>query len=233
MRSHRSSRAGGFTLIEALITITILVLATAVVIPSLSKTSLAELRSTAGKVAGTVRATYDRAALGGRIHRLAFDFKTQTIKVEVDNSASTSSGGLMKMVAALSNRSGAPSPQDALKGLNKTEGEKGTVDTVPPPRQVLALFGGSEGDDPSSGIGRFADAGHTLKLPEEVHLMDVWIEGMRQPIADGTAYLQFFPGGYTENSLIHLTTTDGTVFTVKVEALSGSTSIVGSYVEGR
>jgi prepilin-type N-terminal cleavage/methylation domain-containing protein len=227
--------AAGFTLLEAMVTLVIFALAAAVVVPSMSKSSLAELRSNAGKVAGTVRATYDRAALGGRIHRLAFDFKTQSIRVEFDNSGGANTGGLMKMVAALARHGDGtkPTPQDALKGLKPADGEKGGAEPVPPPRQVLALLGATEADDSSTGLGRFADAGHTLTLPEDVHLMDVWVEGMSQPLADGTAYLQFFPGGYTENALIHLTTTEGTVFTVKVEALTGGTSIVGSYVEGR
>src|SRR5512133_1127882 len=76
--------ARGFTLIEVMVTLVILVLAAAVVVPAISKTSLGELRSTCAKVAGTVRATYDQAALNGKAHRLAFDLKAQVIKIKIN-----------------------------------------------------------------------------------------------------------------------------------------------------
>ncbi len=229
----------GFTLIEVMVTLVILVLAAAVVIPSIAKTRLAELRSNAAKVAGTVRATYDQAALGGRSYRIAFDVDKQQLRVEVDKSQVQGGKGLMALAGMLKGGGGppgapAPTPASALKDLGKA-GESGSkVDQVQPPKELLGLLGGGAGDDPTAaGLADFQSAGHDLSLPSDAHLMDVWIEGMNQPAAEGVAYLQFWPGGYTQDALIHLSDTEGTVFTVEVSALTGSTRIFDSYVEAK
>ncbi len=236
---RRAATSGGFTLIEVMITLVVLVLAVAVVIPAVSKTSLAELRANAGKVAGTVRATYDQAALGGRSYRIAFDIDKQQLRVEVDKSRVQGGKGLMALAEMMKGGGGTPgaappTPASALKDLGKA-GESGSkVEQVQPPKELLGLFGGGAGDDPTAaGLADFESAGHDLSLPSDAHLMDVWIEGMNQPAADGVAYLQFWPGGYTQEALIHLADNEGTVFTVEVSALTGSTRILDSYVEAK
>jgi len=227
--------ARGFTLIETMVTLVILVLAAAVVVPAISKTSLGELRSTCAKVAGTVRATYDQAALTGKSHRLAFDLKAQVIKVEVDKGREGGgTAGLMALADIMSAGPGAdrPTPQDTLKGLGKSPDPKGkAVDEVQPPKELLALLGGTTDDTTAVGLAEYAPAGHDLKMPQDVRLLSVWVEGMSQPATEGVVYLTFYPGGHTEPALIHLTTKEGTVFTVRVEALTGDTAIADSYLE--
>jgi general secretion pathway protein H len=228
--------AAGFTLIEVMVTLVILVLAAAVVVPSLSKTSLGELRSTCAKVAGTVRATYDQAALSGKSHRLAFDLKTQVIKVEVDSGhAGGGTAGLMALADMM--RAGPttqkPAPQDALKGLGKNADPKAKVDEVQPPKELMALLGDSTDETTAVGLAEYSSAGHDFPLPKDIRLLSVWVEGMSQPVTDGVVYLTFYPGGHTENALVHLTTKEGTIFTVRVEALTGDTAIADSYLEAR
>jgi len=230
----RSAR--GFTLIETIVTLVILVLAAAVVVPAISKTSLGELRTTCAKVAGTVRATYDQAALTGMSHRLAFDLKAQVIKVEVDKGrAGGGSAGLMALADIMSAGPGGaqrPTPQDTLKGLGKTADPKAKpVDEVQPPKELLALLGGTTDETTAVGLAEYAPAGHDLKLPQDIKLLSVWVEGMSQPATDGVVYLTFYPGGHTEPALIHLTTPEGTIFTVRVEGLTGDTAIADSYLE--
>jgi prepilin-type N-terminal cleavage/methylation domain-containing protein len=226
--------SAGFTLIEVMVVLTIFVLAAAVVVPSVGKTSLAELRATASKVAGTVRATYDSASLQGRAYRLAVDFKTQTVRVEIDAGKVKSAPGLLG-VAAMMQGGGKPS---AAKPTGKTGGEVTTGDetaeVVQPPAAVLALLGvpreGAD-DENAAGLSTFQKTGHDLTMPTDIRLMDVWIEGMSQAINQGTAYLQFFPGGYTQEAMIHLSTAEGTIFTVTVAGLTGATAVIDSFVE--
>lgn len=209
----------GFTLVEAMITVGILVLAAAVVIPSLGQASRAELRSTAGKVAGTIRATYDSAALGGRSYRLAFDLDQQVVRVESDQSSVASADGALGLA------------QMMLAGGQAPVTESGGIDEVPPPRELLALFGEAVDEEGASGLAQFQNADHDLELPDDVRLMSVWVEGMSQPADKGTVYLQFFPHGYTDRALVHLTEEGGAIFTVKVSALTGTPEVTDSYVE--
>ena len=135
-------------------------------------------------------------------------------------------------------KNGAPTP--AAPGTAKGVGKSGaaaaeTPADVPPPPELLSLLGISAEDGgadlSASGLAQFHSEGHELVMPSDVHLMDVWIEGMSQPLSEGVAYLQFFAGGYTQQAYIHLTTTEGTIFTVKVAGLTGATQIIDSYVE--
>ena len=230
----RRDRARGLTLVEITITLAIIAMAAAVIIPAVSGTSRAELRSKAGKVAGTVKATYDSAALEGRPYRIAFDFEQKVIRVE-QGDESVPNRGVGGLAALLS---GAGAGAGAGKGEGK--GKKGEplslADLPPPPPEILALFGmaapgkaGNESD--SEGMAKFQNAGHDLELGEDVKLLDVWIEGHTKPAIEGTPYLRFFPHGYTENALVHLTDEGGDVLTVKIEALTGRTEILDHYVE--
>jgi general secretion pathway protein H len=228
--------ARGFTLIEVMVTLVILVLAAAVVVPAISKTSLGELRTTCAKVAGTVRATYDQAALNGKAHRLAFDLKAQVVKVEVDAAhRGGSTGGLMALADMMTAGPTAqkPTPQDALKGLGKNVDPKDKLAPVDPPKELMALFGGTTDETTAVGLAEFTSAGHDLVLPKDIRLLSVWVEGMSQPATDGVVYLNFYPGGHTEPALIHLTTKEGTIFTVRVEGLTGDTAIADSYLEAK
>ena len=63
----------GFTLVEAAITITILALAVGVVLANWGSAS-ADLRRAAGQLSGTIRASYDEAALTGKTVRVVFAF---------------------------------------------------------------------------------------------------------------------------------------------------------------
>lgn len=215
---ERLRAAFGFTLLEVTVTLAILALAAAVIVPALAGVSRAELRSAAGKLAGTVKATYDSAALGGRSYRLAFDFEHQTVRVEADTSSLSPGGGLAGLAKVFTG--GIPSLEE---GANAEE--------VPPPADLLSLLGASEADGSGAGLSRFQSAGRDFVLPEGIRLLDVWIEGMSQPASEGTPYLPFFAHGYTENALIHLTNEDGAVFTVRVSALTGRAEVVDSYVE--
>src|SRR5262245_26618313 len=57
-------------------------MAVAVVIPAVGNLSRADLRKDASMLAGTMRATYDAAALSGEHHRLVFELGQRVIHVE-------------------------------------------------------------------------------------------------------------------------------------------------------
>ena len=82
MRELGSDTQRGFTLVEATITVAILALAVSVVIPAVSNITRAEMRETAGILAGTVRSLYDQAALSGQTYRLVLNLEKNTISSE-------------------------------------------------------------------------------------------------------------------------------------------------------
>ncbi len=222
------SRARGFSLVEVSITVAILALAAAVVVPAISNVSRAELREAAAKLSGTLRATYDEAALTGRPYRLVLSPGKSTVKVEAGEPAMHSNtGGLAALTGLLGGPAAATESDDAAE--------------VQPPPEIVAFFGGHLDDydsdkgaaagAESDGLTKYQKTDLDLTFDDSVKVLDVWIDGMQQPASEGTVYLPFFSNGYTQDAMIHLTNTEGHVFTVSVAALTGKTTITGEYVE--
>ena len=227
-------RASGFTLVEATITIAILALAAAVVVPAVGNITRAELRATSSKVAGLIRSTYDMACLEGQIHRLTFDFEkrgidmtatTQVLAFEPDSNVLAEAAKMDASTNAFNDLAQALTAEIAEQ--RAASGEESD------PSAAGALFGINS----LAGMGGMADeeafgeGGTALDLGEGVHLLDVWVQGMDEPQTEGQAYLYFFPHGYTQDALIHLEDDEGRVFTVKIAALTAKTTIVPEYVE--
>lgn len=236
-------RRSGFTLIEVTIALAILALAVAVVVPAVSNLSRAELRQTAGRLAGTIRATYDSAALSGETHRLVFDFESSMITVE----ATPGTLQFGESSSAFAAAAGAEREKEVGASPAPWLGDKGVVsaqaweqarsslhadeDEELDANALGALFSINSLSGSSSGSGAFQSAGRNLKLDPSIRILDVWVEGMGKPESEGKVYLHFFPHGYTQEAVIHLENGEGEVFSVRVSALTGKTRIEDKYVE--
>lgn len=227
-------RASGFTLVEMTITVAILALAAAVVIPAVSNITRAELRATSSKVAGLIRSTYDAACLEGQIHRLTFDFEKSRIEVTATSQVLAFEPDSNVLAEAAKMDASTSAFNDLAQALSAEIAEqRAEAGDESEPSAVGALFGinslagmGGMADEEAFGEGAGA-----LDLAEGVHLLDVWVQGMDEPQNEGKAYLYFFPHGYTQEALIHIEDDGGRVFTVKVAALTAKTAILAEYVE--
>jgi general secretion pathway protein H len=225
----------GFTLIEVTITLLIISLAAAVVVVNFGAAS-ESLRSSAARLAGTIRASYDTASLTGQIHRLAFDFDGSVVKVEATDRLLSMTGDANPLVRGARNAD-APSGLESMFSMmmQSSLAEKGEAnedeDAEPEPPSALQALVGLAEPPGSVGDATFGPAEDDLALEEGVHLLDVWVQGMDEPVTEGMAYMYFFPQGYTQEAYIHLEDEDGAVFTVRVRGLTGSTELYPEYVE--
>ena len=64
---------------------------------------------------------------------------------------------------------------------------------------LTALFGINKLATKTNAKAGFKEEGK-VPLGDNVHVLDVWTEGMDQPTADGEVYLLFFPNGYTQEA---------------------------------
>ena len=234
-------QCAGFTLVEAVITITIMALAVGVVVANWGSAS-ADLRRAAGQLSGTIRAAYDEAALTGRTLRVAFAFDKPVIQVEASEALlsfdenekplqrgaglAKSGGSAGPSLVGFALGGAAPNNNNASdKNDDKDEAESET------PSALQALLGLSKQIDKEDQAPSFTSMGHDLQLGEGVKLLDVWIQGMSEPTKEGLTYLYFFPNGFTQDAIVNLSSSDGAVFSVRVAALTGQTTVLPEYLE--
>lgn len=231
-RRHLARAARGFTLVEVCIAVAIMAMVSAVMIPALGGVSRTELRRSARKVGGTIRQSFNDAALNGRTERMVF----------VLGEESGAAGAIMV---------------EATDDILSFEGDTGALEVASDPNETDPPISGPFGEpipvadatgDPSEssqavsallGVSKlgakaarptFSQLGN-VTLPAGVHVSDILVEGMLQPVAKGIVRLIFFANGYTQAAVIHIEDNDKNMFTVQVEALTGRTVISEGYLE--
>ena len=203
---HRSrATAGGFTLIELVVVIAIVALVAAMAVPALSSVTGADTRKAAGELSGSMRALFDTAALRHATCRLALDLDGRAFWAE-----------------CAQGRAGvARDPQrepDAKTLEERFPGEKDAE-----LRRLLA----------SSQFGKYEDRlVGKRELPGSVHFGPIHLEGRRDAVESGVAYVHFFPGGQAQRAYVPVA--DGkNLYTVVLEPFTGRARVVAGKVEVR
>jgi type II secretory pathway pseudopilin PulG len=202
--SARAKRA--FTLLE------ILSLLMAIAVPGLGALSGVQLKESAGLLAGLIRDTYARTALLGRSTRLVLDLEAGAYWIEESPVAARLFN--KKIEADRDGRAKLDPLDDRLEGIDADttdEEERAKMQLLAPPS-----FKPVDGDD-----------GKPHPLPSDVRFAQVWTEHLDDWVKGGQVALYFFPGGYTEETLITLTDDEeaSRTLTVWVGALTGEVTI--------
>jgi prepilin-type N-terminal cleavage/methylation domain-containing protein len=229
---ERGRRTAGFTLVEVCIAVAIMAMVSAVMIPALGGTSRAELRRSAHKVGGTIRQTFNEAALNGRTERMVFNLggaeDGPPISVESTDDILTFEGDTGALEIA-------QDPNETDPPLSGPFGEPipvadGAADSSESAQTVHALLGISK-LGAKAARPKFSPVG-TVTLRAGIHISDVMVEGMTQPVVKGVVRLVFFANGYTQAAVIHVEDDNKNIYTLQVEALTGRTIMSEGYVEG-
>jgi general secretion pathway protein H len=196
--------APGFTLVELMIVLAILGLLGAMVVPAVESTTGANARKAAGELAGAMRYMFDTAALRHATCRLALDLDKRSWRAEC-----------------------APGPAGIASDPGRERedadrlAERFPDEQDPEVRRLLAR----------TTFGRFED--RLVKeraLPGHTGFGPVHVEGRRDALEAGTAYVYFFPGGQAQRAWVPVV--DGSYrFTVVVEPFTGRARVVPGVVE--
>ncbi len=194
---------GGFTLVELLIVLGVIALATTFVVPALQSISGANARKAAGELAGSMRALFDMAALRHTRCSLTLD---------LDGHAWWADCG--------AGRSGGARAAEGGEGGEPLE-ERFPDEHDEEMRRLLAKteFGGLQ--------DRVVKK---RELPGSARFGPVRVEGRRGAIEEGKAYVQFFAGGQAQRAYVPIV--DGSNrYTIVVEPFTGRTRVVPGDVE--
>jgi general secretion pathway protein H len=199
------SRRRGFTLLELVIVIAIIGLLLGVAVVAVGSINGTKAKEASAELAGTIRLLYDSAALTGRTCRLVFELpaaKDEEGKVKYH--AECAKGAL----TAARNR------DEELKDLEKKRQEdarhpKRQEDTryrmmasdSAPTLQELQVREKKRVEDQAKYDTFATDEIKEKVLPGAVR-MTIWTKHQRDPIKAGTAFIYFFPQGFTERSQI-------------------------------
>jgi len=199
VRGPSKIQSRGFTLLETVVAVLIMSIATSIAIPLVNNLTGVHLKTASQKMAGNVKYLFDRAILEGLYIRLVIDFSQNVYWSE-----STKDRFFLSQ-----------KPLDVKDGLVVVEEEDDEKD---PFEDHDILF-----DNPENykwqGWGDFADKFRKKKaqfgtyatelssrteLPKGVAFFRVETESISGSASDGQVYIHFFPNGYVEKSAIHL-----------------------------
>lgn len=201
------SSQAGLTLIEVSISLVIVAILFASVVYGIGAITGAQAKSAAGELGGTIRSLYDTAALSGKTCRLVFKLPvTDKDSSAVEYSAECAAGN----IAATTQASAAANEHDSSLSVEAAKEKHRVEDTV--------KFGAFRSEEIKP-----------RKLPPAVKL-SVWTPNQHTPVIHGTAYLYFFPQGFTERAQLWIKQ-GSNVWTLTVAPLTGKTTVVGEDLE--
>jgi general secretion pathway protein H len=219
MRSRRRQR--GFTLIEVIVALAIAVMLFSAAAISIGALTGVKARTAAGELGGVIRSLYDTAALSGKTCRLVFEMPSDR-----------TDEGTTKYWAecASSNLTAGRNRDDELK--EETQRRKREDRGAKKKSSSFQDAQDSEAEriESAAKYSEFTSSEiEPRELPGDVQV-SVWTKHQRQAVSTGTAYLYFFPQGFTEKAHVYLKQA-GNTWTLTVSPLTGKTEVVAEEVE--
>lgn len=215
----------GYTLIEILVVLAILVLVVAGASLGIGSITRANLRSSAMMLGAAVRTGYTRAVTQGHAVRLVMDLGGQKVWLEETED---------RLVLSRD-------PEDSAAGASQSATADGGV--APPAEEPAGGFvlGAHDFQIGASNTPRYRGAQfHRIEgsrfeprdMPRGVRLLAVYTAHTEGRQEEGVQYLYFWPGGMTERAVIQVADADdGTTFSVVVHPLTGRAGVVPVPVE--
>jgi len=200
------------TLMEIMVAMAIVGVIFAVAAVGLRSAFNVNLKSTAGKMAATLRYLSNKAVTEHRYIRVIFDMKAQTYTVEECTEPVVVSVEDEENQAEIDKKTKDNPEPAAEPGDDGKEEEKQTADSSCVPSESSLL--------------------KPVKLPSDVFFKDIRVSYLQFRKEEGKATTYFFPDGYATPTLINLKNEDDDDhFSVEVEALSGKVKLTSDYQE--
>jgi general secretion pathway protein H len=182
----RRTRQRGVTLIELMISVAIIALATGMVTLGASVADSARLKRSSVMIAGAIRIAYGHANAISKPVRLVFDFDQRLIGLEEANAE-------LKLAKNDATGGAAAVTEAEKKALEEAE------QILKGPRTPRPAF------KPTRAFGFNPDKDKTGKeLERNIRFLQIETGHQDEPLTQGRAYLYFWPGGQTERAAIQL-----------------------------
>lgn len=231
-RARRAQR--GLTLIELTVAMGIVVVLFASVVWGVGAMTGAKAKESAGELAGIIRSLYDSAALSGRTCRLVFQLPE---KRDEDSAvtyhaecAKTGITAAAKREEELREANSREKDKEKRKAAEERDTRFRRLDNdLAPTVQELQAREQSRVEESARYASFNTEDVPERTLPSNVRV-EVWTQKQRDPVKNGTAYLYFFPQGFTERAQVYVRQGKN-VWTISVQPLTGKTIVVSEELE--
>jgi prepilin-type N-terminal cleavage/methylation domain-containing protein len=191
----------GFSLIEMLVVMGLIVLIVSFALPSISSYLQVSLNAATRDLATNIKEAYNASLITGKVHRLAYDLKKNEFWVEAG-------------------------PPELLPEILLD-----TANTIQKAERRKKLFRLSPNEGQSHFKLEKTITRRQISLPSGVMFEDVITQKSPDPITEGKAYTHFFPSGMTEQTIIHLKDQSKHKVSLVVTPLLGKVDLYNGYMK--
>jgi prepilin-type N-terminal cleavage/methylation domain-containing protein len=226
---ERQAGERGFTLIEMILVMALIIGLFAVVAGGLRQINKADLREETAKIAALTRATYNMATLSGVPHRVVFNLDDQTYRIEAcpgdarlyrtpEDRATVEEkltelmeelkrGGTDPTRQSVAELVGAESPEAALEAAAALEGLQ---------------IGGARCEPSKLPNGDAKGAGNMRQISTKgVVVKRIHVAHLEDPVSEGEVAVNFFPLGTAEKAVIEVVDSADNKMVLLVHRLTG------------
>lgn len=202
----------GFTLIELLVALGVVGLIMGLVIGQFSKLTRRELKSSASRLASTIRYLYNKSVSEGVALRLVLDLDESKYWVEGTTESFTLAKEEEEFFEKRERKTENPEPRTPNPEQKEAETSIKPKEATFAPQESYLL--------------------KSVQFPKGVFFKDVFAEHQIDKLEKGQAFIYFFPRGYVERSIIHLRDAeDKTHYALEVNPITGAVAISLGYKE--
>ncbi|MFZ5471059.1 MAG: pilus assembly FimT family protein [Myxococcota bacterium] len=222
----------GVTLIELMIALTLITVFFSVAVLSVGALTGTKAKAAAGELGGVIRSLYDTAALSGKTCRLVFELPGPKEDEDVARYWAECAAG---NVTARKDREDELEDASRAKEEEARKKDRGASDdrfrsySDGPSLQELLAAEKDRVENAAKYSQYTSPEIEPRELPGAVKL-SVWTRHQREAVSAGTAYLYFFPQGFTEKAHVYVRQGDN-VWTITVSPLTGKTKVVAEELE--
>jgi general secretion pathway protein H len=229
---HRDPSQRGLTFIELMIAFGVIAILVSGAVLGIGALTGTKAKASAAELAGVIRSLYDSAALSGKTCRMVFELPSTRTDEPVSYWAECAAGNITTarnrdeaLREEQQKRTGRPSSQPRPPPLLQPSGSS----TYQPSLQDLMAQERERVEAAARYSVYTAPEIQARQLPPSVKV-SVWTKPQRQAVSNGTAYLYFFPQGFTEKAMVFISQGSNT-WTITVQPLTGKAVIVADRLE--
>ncbi|MCD6498129.1 MAG: prepilin-type N-terminal cleavage/methylation domain-containing protein [Deltaproteobacteria bacterium] len=213
---HRGA-ASGFTLIEMIVALAVVVLVIGAVVMSFASVRAARVRKATVQIAGTIRYAYDRARATGKDHRIVFVLGEDSTKywIEIATEGHVRVGGSVDQSREMRDK--------RLDGDDEDQDGRTTAGGLD--REIAVKHA------PKPAWKKYKSRLSIEVTLRRVHISSIYLARLDEEVSEGEVSLYFWGNGQTEKAIIYVKDDEDREYSIVVHPLTGRAKIIRGHYD--